>query len=42
VIVETTAGRTDWREEIAASSRVNIPLAAFRHEVGLPLPTQKN
>jgi hypothetical protein len=43
VIVETTAGRTDWQEEIAALSRVNILVAAFRHEVGLPpIPDTEN
>jgi predicted ATP-grasp superfamily ATP-dependent carboligase len=36
VMVEPTVGRTDWQEEIATLSGVNIPLAAFRHEVGLP------
>jgi predicted ATP-grasp superfamily ATP-dependent carboligase len=36
VMVEPTVGRTDWQEEIATLCGVNIPLAAFRHEAGLP------
>ncbi|SDQ30734.1 Predicted ATP-dependent carboligase, ATP-grasp superfamily [Paraburkholderia fungorum] len=36
VMVEPTVGRTDWQEEIATLSGVNIPLSAYRHEVGLP------
>lgn len=39
VMVEPTVGRTDWQEEIATLCGVNIPLAAYRHELGLtPLP----
>ncbi|KXU84315.1 carboxylate--amine ligase [Paraburkholderia monticola] len=36
IMVEPTVGRTDWQEEIATLAGVNIPLAAFRHELGLP------
>jgi D-aspartate ligase len=35
-IIEPTVGRTDWQEEIATLSGVNIPLAAYRHAMGLP------
>jgi predicted ATP-grasp superfamily ATP-dependent carboligase len=36
VIIEPTVGRTDWQEEIATLSGVNLPLIAYRHELGLP------
>jgi len=36
VIIEPTVGRTDWQEEIATLSGVNIPLDAYRHEFSLP------
>jgi D-aspartate ligase len=36
VIIEPTVGRTDWQEEIATLSGVNIPLAGYRHEYELP------
>ncbi|NML30771.1 carboxylate--amine ligase [Paraburkholderia sp. G-4-1-8] len=36
VMVEPTVGRTDWQEEIATLCGVNIPLAAYRDELGLP------
>jgi len=36
VVVEPTVGRTDWQEEIATLSGVNIPLAAYRYAMGLP------
>jgi len=36
VIIEPTVGRTDWQEEIATLSGVNIPLDAYRHEFELP------
>lgn len=35
-MVEPTVGRTDYQEEVAALNGVNIPLAAYRSEVGLP------
>ena len=36
LMIEPTVGRTDWQEEIATLCGVNIPLAAYRHEMGLP------
>jgi D-aspartate ligase len=36
VIIEPTVGRTDWQEEIATLCGVNLPLAAYRHAMGLP------
>lgn len=36
MMIEPTVGRTDWQEEIATLCGVNIPLAAYRHELGLP------
>lgn len=36
VIIEPTVGRTDWQEEIATLNDVNLPLAAYRYELGLP------
>jgi D-aspartate ligase len=40
LIIEPTVGRTDWQEEVATLAGVNIPLAAYRNELGLaPLPT---
>jgi D-aspartate ligase len=36
IMVEPTVGRTDWQEEIATLCGVNIPLAAYRCELGLP------
>jgi predicted ATP-grasp superfamily ATP-dependent carboligase len=39
LIIEPTVGRTDWQEEVATLAGVNIPLIAYRHELGLrPLP----
>lgn len=38
VIIEPTVGRTDWQEEIAALSGVNIPMAAFLFATGQPVP----
>ncbi len=35
-IIGQTVGRTDWQEEIATLSGVNLPLAAYRDEVGRP------
>jgi predicted ATP-grasp superfamily ATP-dependent carboligase len=37
VIIEPTVGRTDWQEEIATLSGVNIPLEAYCHELEIPL-----
>ena len=36
IMVEPTVGRTDWQEEIATLCGVNLPQAAYRHELGLP------
>jgi hypothetical protein len=38
VIIEPTVGRSDWQEEIATVAGVNIPLAAYSHHCGQPLP----
>lgn len=35
-MVEPTVGRTDYQEEVATLNGINIPLAAYRHEAGLP------
>jgi D-aspartate ligase len=35
LMIEPTVGRTDWQEEVATLHGINIPLAAYRHEVGL-------
>jgi predicted ATP-grasp superfamily ATP-dependent carboligase len=37
-MIEPTIGRTDWQEEVAALHGVNIPLAAYLHELQLPVP----
>jgi D-aspartate ligase len=34
-IVGLTVGRADWHEELASLSGANIPLAAYRHALGL-------
>jgi predicted ATP-grasp superfamily ATP-dependent carboligase len=36
-MVEPTVGRTDYQEEIASLNGVNIPLALYRGELGLPM-----
>src|SRR5262249_34249628 len=41
LIVEPTVGRSDWQEEIATLNGVNLPLAAYRYEMGLP-PVSEN
>ena len=41
VIVGRAVGRTDRHEEIAALCGVNLPLAAYRHELGLQPILQK-
>jgi len=38
VMIEPTVGRIDYQEEIATLCGVNIPLAAYHHELGLPAP----
>lgn len=37
-MVEPTVGRTDFQEEVATINGTNIPLAAYCHEIGLPIP----
>jgi predicted ATP-grasp superfamily ATP-dependent carboligase len=36
LMIEPTAGRMDGQEEVATLHGANIPLAAYRHEIGLP------
>jgi D-aspartate ligase len=36
IILKATAGYAEWQDEIACLSGVNLPLAAYRDEVGLP------
>lgn len=38
LMIEPTVGRTDWQEEVASINGVNIPLAAYCYELGLPQP----
>ena len=41
-MVEPTVARTDFQEEVASINGVNIPVAAYCHEMNLPaLPTQR-
>lgn len=41
-MIEPTVARTDFQEEVATLNGVNIPLAAYRYELGLPaLPVLK-
>lgn len=37
-MVEPTVGRTDFQEEVATVNGCNLPLMAYCHELGLPLP----
>lgn len=37
-MIEPTAGRVDWQEEVATLNGVNIPLAAYCHEIGAEVP----
>jgi D-aspartate ligase len=39
-MIEPTVGRVDWQEEVATLNGVNIPVAAYRHEIGEPLPAR--
>lgn len=41
-MIEPTVCRTDWQEEVATLNGVNIPLAAYCYELGLPLPVVKS
>ena len=34
LMIEPTVGRVDWQEEVATLNGVNIPLAAYLHEIG--------
>lgn len=36
-MVEPTVGRTDFQEEVATVNGFNVPLAAYCHELGLPV-----
>jgi hypothetical protein len=36
-MVEPTVARTDFQEEVATVNGYNLPLAAYCHELGLPL-----
>lgn len=38
-MIEPTVARTDFQEEVATLNGVNIPLAAYCYEMGLPLPS---
>lgn len=40
-MIEPTIGRSDWQEEVAVLNGLNLPLAAYRYEVGLPPLKQK-
>jgi len=37
-MIEPTVGRVDWQEEVATLNGVNIPLAAYLHEIGTEAP----
>jgi D-aspartate ligase len=39
LMVEPTVGRVDRQEEVATLHGVNIPLAAYCYELGLPMPS---
>lgn len=39
-MIEPTAGRVDWQEEVATLHGVNIPLAAYRYETGAEPPRE--
>jgi hypothetical protein len=41
-MVEPTVGRTDYQEEVATLNGVNIPLAVYCGELGLPAPATKS
>ena len=41
VMIEPTVGRTDWQEEIATLSGINVPLAGYYHECELPQPAYR-
>lgn len=35
-MIEPTVARTDFQEEVATVNGINLPLAVYRHEIGLP------
>jgi predicted ATP-grasp superfamily ATP-dependent carboligase len=37
-MIEPTVGRVDWQEEVATLNGVNIPFAAYLHEIGAEVP----
>ena len=39
-MVEPTVARTDFQEEVATLNGINLPLVAYRHELGLEPPRQ--
>jgi len=41
-MIEPTVGRVDWQEEVATFNGVNIPLAAYLHEIGAEVPAPKS
>lgn len=41
MMIEPTVGRADRQEEVATLNGVNIPLAAYCHELGLRLPPEE-
>jgi predicted ATP-grasp superfamily ATP-dependent carboligase len=41
-MIEPTVGRVDWQEEVATLNGVNIPLAAYLHEIGAEVPQPKS
>jgi D-aspartate ligase len=38
LMIEPTAGRVDWQEEVATLHGINIPLAAYLYETGFGVP----
>jgi D-aspartate ligase len=42
LIIEPTVGRTDWQEEIATLSGINIPAITYYEECNLPVPSSKH
>jgi predicted ATP-grasp superfamily ATP-dependent carboligase len=40
-MIEPTVARTDFQQEAATVNGVNLPLAAFLHECGRPVPQQR-
>jgi D-aspartate ligase len=42
LMIEPTVGRVDGQEEVATINGVNIPLIAYLHEIGLPVPPTRS